>query len=277
MEDNHRLALKLLYKIRLTTLEMMEDRGYVLNKEENEFLVNAIRDANKEINDRINKYIMKNRKDVKNFIEQIKKEIVLEQDKNFDKFANYYYEKSQKNGTVRRWMSRIYEHKSGKKKDRCLVYYVDVIKGNDNIQKDTIGTDEIKLMLEAMEIKEEREKVKNVVLISPKVLSQPAGEKVNNLTAYTIDFFLEKELVYNPTKHAYVPIHEALTPEESEKFKKEVKGDIIKFPKLLTTDRISRYYGYRKGQIIRIYNKPLTQSLYKTLAHKIISPPDSHK
>jgi len=59
---------------------------------------------------------------------------------------------------------------------------------------------------------------------------------------------------YNLTKHELVPKHEKVDINEknAEDFKKS-KTD--KFPILLKTDPVARFYGFSKGDIIKITRK----------------------
>ena len=77
-------------------------------------------------------------------------------------------------------------------------------------------------------------------------------EEANDLI---IELFQEEELQYNITKHYLVPKHELSYPKGT-KISKDFKdkyGD--KFPVLLKTDPVARFYGYNKGDIIKITRK----------------------
>jgi DNA-directed RNA polymerase I, II, and III subunit RPABC1 len=67
-----------------------------------------------------------------------------------------------------------------------------------------------------------------------------------------IELFNVEELQYNITKHYLVPKHELLFKKKSkecEQFKKKYSD---KFPIILKSDPVSRFYGYEKGDIIKI-------------------------
>ena len=67
-----------------------------------------------------------------------------------------------------------------------------------------------------------------------------------------IELFTEAELQYNITKHRLVPLHRKLPDEEAEQFKKTYG---LKFPVILRTDPISRFYHYKRGDVIKIERK----------------------
>lgn len=65
----------------------------------------------------------------------------------------------------------------------------------------------------------------------------------------TFELFAVEDLQYNITKHVLQPKFECLPAEESTKFKKQYGS---RFPTLRRDDPISRFYGYNKGDIIKI-------------------------
>ena len=84
----------------------------------------------------------------------------------------------------------------------------------------------------------------NVTPIAKKVIEE-SKEMV-------IELFSEEELQYNITKHYLVPKHEILF-EKGTKGAKEFKAKYSdNFPYLLKTDPVTRFYGYNKGDIIKI-------------------------
>lgn len=67
-----------------------------------------------------------------------------------------------------------------------------------------------------------------------------------------IEIFAAEDMHTNPTKHKYVSKHELLTPEEQQKFKKNFG---VKIPIILLNDPIAKFYGYKKGDIIRVIRR----------------------
>ena len=82
-----------------------------------------------------------------------------------------------------------------------------------------------------------------------------AKKVVEDSKEIIIELFNEDELQYNITKHYLVPKHELLFKKKSkecEQFKKKYSD---KFPIILKSDPVSRFYGYEKGDIIKITRK----------------------
>lgn len=69
---------------------------------------------------------------------------------------------------------------------------------------------------------------------------------------YDFELFGLHELQLNITKHRLVPRHSRVLPSEKEELDKKYKG---KIPVLLSTDPVSRYYSFKKGEYIRITRK----------------------
>ncbi len=77
-----------------------------------------------------------------------------------------------------------------------------------------------------------------------------AKKIINNIKKeFVIETFFEKNLLYDITKHRLVPKHIELSNEESKKF---IKDYGKKFPVILKTDPICKYYNFKKGNIIKI-------------------------
>lgn len=78
----------------------------------------------------------------------------------------------------------------------------------------------------------------------------PAAKKIidNNL-GILLELFHIDELQYDITEHRLVPQFIKLSDEESKDFKKKYDN---KFPALLKSDPICKFYNFKKGSVIRI-------------------------
>lgn len=68
----------------------------------------------------------------------------------------------------------------------------------------------------------------------------------------TVELWCEDDLKYNITKSTLVPKHTKLSKAQTEEFKKKYG---IAIPEILRTDPISRFYNYKKGDIIEIMRR----------------------
>jgi DNA-directed RNA polymerase I, II, and III subunit RPABC1 len=67
-----------------------------------------------------------------------------------------------------------------------------------------------------------------------------------------IELFIQEELQYNITKHRLVPEHIRLSPDEAKEFKEKFG---LRHPAILLTDPISRFFAYKRGDVIKIMRK----------------------
>lgn len=91
----------------------------------------------------------------------------------------------------------------------------------------------------------------SIIVYKDKITSK-TKKIIENLNDIVIEVFCENEISYNITKNDFVPLHERLSPDESKKFKSEFG---IKIPTILSFDPISRFYGFNKGDIVKITEK----------------------
>ena len=87
-----------------------------------------------------------------------------------------------------------------------------------------------------------------IVIYSVSVTSM-AKKLIENSFDVKIELFKLDEVQFNITTHILVPIHIKLTDVDATKFK-DLYG--IKFPTILKTDPIARFYNYQKGDVIKI-------------------------
>lgn len=147
----------------------------------------------------------------------------------------------QQKQSLRSVLSRPYEHADDD--SRIYVYFADQSKTSKQL-----GVDVVSDVIATAD----QYRAKKIVLITPSPLTPSASKKIQDLLSYTVSVFLETEMVYDPTEHYFTPEHRALETEEQREFLKRNNLSIDQLPIILTTDMISRYYGFRPGQVIEI-------------------------
>jgi DNA-directed RNA polymerase I, II, and III subunit RPABC1 len=100
-------------------------------------------------------------------------------------------------------------------------------------------------MMNSMDIKHSLIIYKDLVTSSAKKIEQ-------NLKSMRLELFSEDELQYNITKHILQPIFERLSDTDAIEFKKQYGS---KFPTILRSDPIARFYGYQRGDVIKVIRK----------------------
>ena len=70
-----------------------------------------------------------------------------------------------------------------------------------------------------------------------------------------VEVFLKKNMMFNITKHDYVPKHSILTKDEEKELLEKYNTTKGKLPKISKTDPIAKYYGMKTDQICKIIRK----------------------
>ena len=88
------------------------------------------------------------------------------------------------------------------------------------------------------------------------------------LPKFILEFFQEKELLYNITEHELVPKHTLLNSEEKQQILETLRCSDYQLPHMLINDPISRYYGLQCGQVVKIERSSETSGKYT--AYRIV-------
>lgn len=183
-------------------------------------------------------------------------------------FMKIYLPFAKKSGkSLRNVLSQTYEKiadekedkgQKGQKTERLYVFFAD-----EDTKHKQLGVDILGEMITDMD----RYRAKNGILITPAPLSSSSKKKIEELLSYNIYVFMENEMSYDPTEHYLTPAHRALSVEEQRDFLSKNNISIDQIPIILTSDMISRYYGFKPGQIIEIRRV----NLYETLIQESLS------
>lgn len=117
--------------------------------------------------------------------------------------------------------------------------------------------------------KMEKDSVNRAIVIVRMGLTPSAKQAMRNVAPeYILEEFLESEMLINITEHELVPQHILLTTEEKEELFARYRLKESQLMKILATDPVSRYYGYKRGQVIKIIRKSDTAGRYVT--HRLV-------
>ena len=84
----------------------------------------------------------------------------------------------------------------------------------------------------------------------------PVAKKIiEEIKELKIELFHQDELQYNITKHYLVPKHELIYKKGTAEYSNFKDKYTDKFPIILKSDPISRFYAYEKGDIIKVTRK----------------------
>ena len=131
------------------------------------------------------------------------------------------------------------EMKVGQDRKKCVLFY-----------NDKIGVD---IMKEIIKLMTENECNHLTLVVKQKITAFAKKELINMPENVFFEMFNLDELLYNVTRHKYVPKHILMN-------KLEDISDIHKtfgtrLPKILKTDPVSRYYNARPGNIFKIMRR----------------------
>lgn len=118
-------------------------------------------------------------------------------------------------------------------------------------------------------IKMEEDKVSRAIVIVRQGLTPSAKQAMKNVgPEFVMEDFLESEMLINITEHELVPQHIMLTSEEKEELFAKYRLKESQLMKMLTTDPVARYYGYKRGQVVKIIRNSDTAGRYVT--HRLV-------
>jgi DNA-directed RNA polymerase subunit H (RpoH/RPB5) len=85
-----------------------------------------------------------------------------------------------------------------------------------------------------------------------------------NASLNKINIYGESELYYNPTINALVPTHVIATDDDVKLLEKKI--EIKALPAILVDDPICKWYGFKKGDILKIYRKYSNEVYYRLVS-----------
>lgn len=129
------------------------------------------------------------------------------------------------------------------------------IKVNDDIKiiyhmKSKFIKNDLKKFLTSIE----DEKYKHIIFIFKEKINNNNEKNIQDLLDdVSYELFTINRLLFNITKHSYVPKHEIVSAEDTtEIMKKYSIKNKSQFPIILKSDPVSRYYDFKPGQLIKI-------------------------
>eukprot|EP00594_Rhizosolenia_setigera_P017884 CAMPEP_0178960358 /NCGR_PEP_ID=MMETSP0789-20121207/12917_1 /TAXON_ID=3005 /ORGANISM="Rhizosolenia setigera, Strain CCMP 1694" /LENGTH=234 /DNA_ID=CAMNT_0020643693 /DNA_START=133 /DNA_END=837 /DNA_ORIENTATION=- len=107
--------------------------------------------------------------------------------------------------------------------------------------------------------------VTNAILILRVGMTPIAKQAVMEVSdSVKIEHFQEAELLVDITEHKLVPNHQVLTQNEKQELLNRYRLKDSQLPRIQSTDPVARYYGMRRGQVVKITRTSETAGRYVT-------------
>merc|ERR1711924_33973 len=124
-----------------------------------------------------------------------------------------------------------------------------------------VGVKPIRLLAEKMDEKN----IAKAILVVQQPLTGFARTAISEAQPRMfIEVFHENELVVNITKHDLVPKHEPLSYDQKKAILERYSVKEHQLPRIQLSDPVARYFGMRKGDLVKIIRPSETAGRYVT-------------
>ena len=109
------------------------------------------------------------------------------------------------------------------------------------------------------------ENVGNAIMVLRVDITPFAKQAVQEMSdSFRIEHFKEAELLVDITNHTLVPEHQVLTQNEKSELLKRYRLKETQLPRIQPNDPVARYYGMKRGMVVKIIRPSETAGRYVT-------------
>ncbi|CAI2300352.1 unnamed protein product [Caenorhabditis sp. 36 PRJEB53466] len=136
--------------------------------------------------------------------------------------------------------------------DQMFVFFPDDAK---------IGIKTIKAICQQMQ----EQNISRAIIVVQTGMTPSAKQSIGDMAPkYMLEHFLEAELMVNITEHELVPEHVVMTADEKAELLARYKLKDSQLPRIQQCDPVARYFGLRRGQVVKIIRPSETAGRYIT-------------
>ncbi|KAI6178178.1 RPB5-like protein [Aphelenchoides besseyi] len=179
-----------------------------------------------------------------------------ELDQNLDQFKAQYGDKPSEGRPNRTELTILVAHNDDPT-DQMFVFFPEEVK---------IGIKTIKAYCQQMQ----EQNVTRAIIVVQGGMTPSAKTAVNDmLPKYQLEVFVEAELMVNITEHELVPEHVVMNQDEKAELLARYKLKDSQLPRIQLSDPVSRYFGLKRGQVVKIIRPSETAGRYITYRHVV--------
>ncbi|CAI8015146.1 DNA-directed RNA polymerases I, II, and III subunit RPABC1 [Geodia barretti] len=111
----------------------------------------------------------------------------------------------------------------------------------------------------------QEENISRAIIVVQQGMTPSAKQSLVDMAPkYILEMFMEAELMINITEHELVPEHVVMTPEAKKELLQRYKLKEHQLPRIQQSDPVARYFGLKRGQVVRIIRPSETAGRYVT-------------
>ncbi len=172
-----------------------------------------------------------------------------ELDQTLDQFKAQFGDKPSEKQPARQDLIILVAHNDDPT-DQMFVFFPEELK---------IGIKTIKAYCKRMQ----EENITRAIIVVQQGMTPSAKQSLVDMAPkYVLEQFLESELLINITEHELVPEHVVMTPEEKRELLAKYKLKENQLMRIQAGDPVARYYGLKRGQVIKIIRPSETAGRY---------------
>ncbi|XP_054646390.1 DNA-directed RNA polymerases I, II, and III subunit RPABC1 [Dunckerocampus dactyliophorus] len=124
-----------------------------------------------------------------------------------------------------------------------------------------VGIKTIKMYCQKMQ----EENITRAIIVVQMGMTPSAKQSLVDMAPkYILEQFLQQELLINITEHELVPEHTVMTKEEVTELLARYKLKESQLPRIQAGDPVARYFGLKRGQVVKIIRPSETAGRYIT-------------